>query len=706
MRPGDIDLDAGRVAPTKAAAVFGASAARTLVRRLLDVSFDQLVSLALFACACVMLGFYLVVSYRALLHSDATMKLLLAEQMAKQFTLFPRDWNYINDIPIIYPNLLAAPLSLFFAPSFGLHALVDLVAAGLVLYAAYVSARAIGINGPLRWLVPTLLASGLSGEFAEVTFGQSAYSCLIFILLLLAGWGARVAGDAPNRLRDSVRAGDLAGIVALLVLCVCAGPRGLATYAAPFLLATAGAYVLAADGRNSLRARVLRLGLHAGIATIIGGLIFIALTHVLRFSAGAIAQTFSGSAQIANHLQLLSLNWLQMFDALPPAGSPFSPILAGVFAARFGMAVLLFFLPLLMLLRVGAIPSATLRFLVLLHAAVFASTLYLLIFTGVMVDEIHGAPRYLIPLLPTALLITVTWLRDIGQTWRINATRAGWIAALTMLTLAPGQLLAPAFAQWPNIHAGWRQNRHASLIAALQQAGLHRGFAGYWNANVISVLSGGDVRVAPVAIGDGTLPIPFHHLTSETWYASDWSAGPTFIVLDNVDQRAINRPALDAALGAPTRTMQVPGFEVLVYPFNVGERLGYAAQPFVRPPRMTPLTCAASFVPLDDHLQLHAQTFGVTRIHATNRSNLIWSQNSIPAFNPGLRIVSSNGTVSEMRAPLPHAVKPGESIDIVVPFRVPAAGQYTLYFSFVSEGDAWCGDLAANWVKVPLSVEP
>lgn len=672
-----------------------------------SAGLDRWFSLGLFFLAASILGFYLTVTYRFLFHSDSAMKLLLAEQMAKNFTLFPRDWNYVNDIWLVFPSLVAAPLSLFFAPSLALHTFVDVVVAGLVLYAAYVAARAVGIEGPLRWFVPTLLASGFSTHYAENVFGQSAYSATLFTLLLLSGWGARYLANSSIEGRASRRHGDLFGIAVLLVTCVAEGPRGLASYAAPLLFAIVGVYVSGGADRKGLRHGAKRLGFSAAVATVAGGLLFLVLIRFVRYGEGAVAQHFSNPSQIANHLRLLVSNWLELFDALPPADMQFSAIWAAVFAARLGMALLTFFLPLFLLPGLRSRNSPALSFLVLLHAGVLITTSYLFIFTGVVVDEVHGRPRYLIPLVPTAVLVMALWLQLKCREWGINAVRVSWILAIAILDLAPIQMALPAFQQWPVLTRGLRPNPHASLVAALRNADLHRGFAGYWNAGAISVLSGGDVRAAPVDMRDGTLPAAYHHLTSDQWYASAWANGPTFLALDHDDQRQINRPALDAILGTPTSILHVDNFEILVYPFNISDRLGLSAQPFVRLPKMTPTTCAAENVLITQNIELSAHAFGALRVHATNRSNIVWSQTSIPHFNPGLRIIDAAGkTVSEYRGLLPHGVKPGEDVEISVPFRAPDAGHYSLNFSFIAEGDSWCGNAAANWAKGSLTVNP
>lgn len=678
---------------------------RRMTTRTTRAGFDKTISVALFALAAAMLAFYLIVTYRSQFHSDAAMKLLLAEQMSRQFTLFPRDWNYVNDIPVIFPSLIAAPLSWFFAPSLELHSLVDVLSAGLVLFAAYVGSRAIGINGPLRLLAPTLLASGFSSQFAETVFGQSAYSGILFALFLLAGWGARYL-EGSNRLPLGTRR-SLLGVGILVLANVVGGVRGLASVAVPLLLASAAAYALGGVGRGDHRESAKRLGICTGVATITGSVVSLLLHELSHVHDFATAQAFSDTARITLHLQLLIQNWFVLFDALPPAGSSFRIAIAGIFAARMGIAVVCALLPVLLLLRIGSISSAKLRFLVLFQGFLMATTLYALLFTGVIGDEVHGVPRYLTPLVPVSLLIVVLWLQESARELAINATRVGWLWACTMLVLSPSQLLVPAFSAWPSVHS-LRTNPRASIASALKSAGLTRGFATYWNANSISVLSGGDVRVASVNIANGTLPTASRYLSSEQWYADDWAPSSTFLLMNQAESAALNRPALDAQLGAPASILNIGQFVVLIYPFNLGQKLGFPAQPFVSLPKMTSATCAAEIVALETRMELPPNAFGTLHVRATNRSNMLWSQNSAGPFLPAIRLVASNNTaISEFRSSLPRAVKPGESLVLALPFRAAATtGDYTIYSSFVADGDAWCGDLARNWVKVPLSVKP
>jgi hypothetical protein len=676
---------------------------RMTVRRWARI--EGAVTLCLFAAAATMLAFYLVVTYRSMIHSDAAMKLTLAQEMATQWTLFPRGWNYVNDIVIIFPTLISAPLSLLFAPSFPLHAFVDVVAAGFVLLAAYLAARAVGIEGPLRWLPATMLASGLSPDFAEAVFGQSAYSGTVLILLLIAGSAARFLAEPSQGQTQSRARRDLAIIALLIIGGVAGGQRGIATYAAPLMLALVAYRMISVDENFAPRQRAQRLFALSIVATVAGGFAFVALMHSVNFHQGAIGQPFSTNAQIINHMALVTGNWLTLFDALPPGGQRFSVLVAALFAIRMTICVVVFFLPLFLLACLNSL-SAQLRFLVLLHVSILAATLYMLLFTGILVDEARGAPRYLVPMIPTALLVFALWLQNVSSRLKLNDAILGCCASLALLLLSPMHLVAPAFANWPYVSQGFRQNPHADIARFLEDSGLHKGFAGYWNAGITTVLTGGHVQVAPVSISDGALPVPFHHLTAEHWYAVDPSLTSSFLLLDQADQTRLNRPALDMAVGMPMRTLKSGGYDVLVYPFDISERLGFASEAYVALPRMTAATCAAEFAPLEESLVLAPHAFAALRVHATNRSSITWSQNSHPYFDPGMRILDAGGhQVAEFRAGLPKAVPPGENVELTLPFRAPALGEYTLYFSFVAEGDAWCGALTSNWVKVHLSVK-
>ena len=669
-------------------------------------TFDRTISIALLFVGAMMMVFYLTVGYRSQMHSDSSMKLLLGAEMARQWTLFPRDWYYINDIWIIFPSLIAAPLSLLLKPSMFLHGVVDVVAFACVSWAAYVAARAVGISGGLRWFVATMLATGLSLAFAEMVFAQSAYSAIVFTLLLLAGSGARFfAKIAIGNLQWRRR--DMATVAGLLVVSVASGPRGIATYFAPMLFAAGGMWLIGARN-NALRAGAIPMVVLVCGAAVVGGCAFLVLLHTVRYLSGAAMQVYATPEEIAAHLRLASMNWLMIFDALPPGGQRFSPLAGGIQAARMAVAAVLFALPIALVLRIRRLKSTPLQFLVLFQIGLLCTTGYMLIFTNLLVDTTWGVPRYVMPLVPVALLVFALWLQETAPALRLNATRIGWVPVLVMLSLSPRQLIGSGLAQWPHLDGGTRQNAHADLVTTLRGAGLHRGYAEYWDATILTILSGSDVEVAPILLDENGLPVPHRYLGAERWYTPSWAGDVSFLCVNSASPNHTNVTALAIAAGTPTRTLHTGIYDVLVFPTNLSASLAFTRERAEPHPAVSKALCATSAAAATPELELRPGQLGTFVVHATNTSELPWKRNYAPPFNPGLRIVDANGAiVADVRGMLSGDVPPGASTDIPIALRAPAQiGDYTLYFSFVAEGQAWCGDLGAGWAQARLTVAP
>lgn len=675
--------------------------------RFSGADIDRTVSLALFVAAVVMLVFYLAVTYLSTLNSDSAMKLMLGQEMAHQFSLVPRGWDYENDIPIIFPSLIAAAFAMFVVPSYPMHVAVDIVAAGLLLYAAYAASRAVGISGPLRWFAPTLMASGISKDFAEFVFGQSAYSGSLFALFVIAGCGARYLSAPPEVRNHLSRRSDALAVGLIICAGVAGGARGLAAYALPTLSALLASYVFANRQVDIVRQRTRALLLTSIAATCVGGLCFLFLLSRVSFHSGSIPHSLSDVSHISHNICTSAKNWLALFGSLPDSVMPLSGLTAIPYAARFAFALIAFFLPLALLVRVRQIESASLRFLIFLHVSLLGALGSVCIFTGMLDHEPNGIPRYFSPLLATSFLIFGLWLQTFGARNWFPAARIGWVCALAFLTFSPRLLVAPAFADWSRPSLGLATNPRTQIISALENAGLTNGYASYWSANAITVLSGGRISALPILFDDSGLPRRQHHMTADRWFEQPMGGARFFLLLDPSDKSYVNRAALEKLLGPPIGSLNAGNFEAIVYPTAQQERLGFSApkQPVVVP--KAPATCSAAYEALGGRMELKPNAFGNLRVRATNRSTLAWSPDSSGNFGPGLRIDDMKGLeITELRARLPHTVAAGESVVLDIPLRAPEVGEYTVKFSFVIEGYAWCGNLGANWASVPLSVKP
>src|SRR5205814_3138035 len=100
---------------------------------------------------------------------------------------------------------------------------------------------------------------------------------------------------------------------------------------------------------------------------------------------------------------------------------------------------------------------------------------------------------------------------------------AGAVAAALLVlgvraAAVPGQLASPA-----------ASGSAAPVEAWLLAHGFSRGYAGYWDADIMTLESHGRLQVLPVT-GAGDRVAPFHYLSTERWYR-DPGAHARYLVL-------------------------------------------------------------------------------------------------------------------------------------------------------------------------------
>jgi hypothetical protein len=118
------------------------------------------------------------------------------------------------------------------------------------------------------------------------------------------------------------------------------------------------------------------------------------------------------------------------------------------------------------------------------------------------------------------------------------------------------------------------QAKREALIAFLQSQGLRYGYATYWNAGAISVLSAQQVRIRQILVSNG-LPIPTRHLSSDRWYSPSAWEGETFMLLTKSEAQQVDWELLDRYRVKPSKALKFDDWEVFVFPSNLAKDLPY-----------------------------------------------------------------------------------------------------------------------------------
>lgn len=400
----------------------------------------------------------------------------------------------------------------------------------------------IGIATP-----PLLLLPLLAQAFHSTTFVNG------ILLAATLVWLAR---------RPRVTAPHVVAVAALVAvvtgLDVASDPLLLVTGVAP-LLAAAALVAWRLRGRRSVETLVAVGGVSV-VALAVAGVTTLVMRHLGYHVIGLPLQV--ASPQRANdNATLLGHLVLDMFNGRLGGGDPVR-IACGVLAVA---AVLV---PLWAVLRVAtsanpATPPAgaergPARELFLAFWG-FTAVFLAIAFAGTTLALDANSIRYLPPLF-YAVAATVPFI-PVGRSAIALAVAFVGVAGAVLLSRAQ---LVQDFNVEPQ--------DARPLIALLEQHGLHRGYAGYWQANLLTWESGGAIESRAVQQSSECRPrepgwfCPYPIFSISDWYAPD--GGPTFLIRERGGSFVPDPPPVSAP--KPRETFSYGRFDVYVYDGDVG----------------------------------------------------------------------------------------------------------------------------------------
>lgn len=506
---------------------------------------------------------FILYGYQPYFNSDSATKNLLAQEMYETGRFFPPEWVYVNgDLMVVFGHLFILPLLPFFDNGYGLHAASGLVSTVLILLGVWLVSGILSRSTATRMLCVATVASGVSLTMAESIFGQVSYGTVFYLgcFTLYFGW----------RYMNAQGRAAWAWATALFVLSVLlfwSNPqRALASYALP-LAAAAAAYLTAVlpDGGARMRSSVVHTG--AMLALLAVGAVVGIVLHgwalgQLQNTAGAGAARWLPFEGMADNLVHTFHGLVALLGGLPQEMGEVTTA-EGLYQGirLLAAAALLVLLPL-------ALTSALkdrhegLRYVAGFATASLALFLFLHVTTTIpdMADPASTARYLAAPVLFGLLLVAAT----------VMDRRSGWVfrisGAIVLLVLATSAFSLPSGA------AAARMDPRQQLVALLRAEGLGYGYASYWNAGALTVLSDHDVKVRQVIVDKG-LPIPMRHLASDRWYeAHEWT-GKTFLLLHQSEAASLNGDAMRAYMGEPAKTIRFKDYRIYVFTRNLAQVL-------------------------------------------------------------------------------------------------------------------------------------
>ncbi len=670
--------------------------------------------------------FYQLVTYRIIFHSDSAIVNVLAGEIVRTGQFFPKEWYYGNgDIWIVFNHAIIVPLLFFFKNGFAVHAASGLVFTAFVLASLLYFGKRLQLSNTALLALLATTFTGVSAYVSESFFGQMslgyAWGFLFLILTLGVLLPIRSRQDA---LRDYQHFTALGILLFLLGL---TGVRVLFSILLP-LFAVLVTMFCVKYVRDGLRRETTTLARHCVfeannyslLVFLMGFCLFfygsglllnrIWLIHTVSFMDIASTLAVTSFDQVTRHFELFIEGYLfsagiglqQGSEAILPTfyNAPIVSLSGVEMIFRILLFGWLFFLPWVLLLKVGKITNRLLFTLVIFYCFSFFLTLIFYLFSNDLAIEMP-AIRYFALLQILSTTISVVFLLYLVDTWGYRVWHLYFVVLVIHSAFSWQHLVGDGLAQNEKGDLILKKSRYETLISLLREKNLRYGYAGYWNASVNTVLSDGDVRIAGVDIRSHGIS-PFRVLTSEAWYRPSFYRGPTFLVLSDEERELVKDYAL-VKLGKPTITYDIDEFHVIVYDYNIMDKL-YDRDPIVR--MREPL-------PADDRqgrlgrcpesLDIIANEPMNIPLQVWNLSQEIWSSSGAFPVNVGAHLLAPDGKSVRpdiLRASLPGMLQKGEQVEVSVVLPPVVAGDYLLSVDLVQEGVAWFN----NTCQIRLSV--
>lgn len=511
---------------------------------------------AFFALCALMTAVYLIAGYGAYLDSDMSSELVLARQLVSERALFSPQWYYSTEVRLLNTQLVFTPLMAAFGGDWQLvRTLGCMILLAVQAVCSLYAAQAIGAKLPYALAFAGLGVCVCSPLYAQnVIIGAYYIPHAVLTLLMLGLYGSWI------RRRGGWRA------AALLVLAFVMGLSSI-RYLLAAIVPLAGAalwqFVFPAGGEADRRTpeqlKEVGLGLGVGAAGAAGYVLGKRLLPML-FHISADYYGNVGYASFSQHdlgMQLQSVAYGLLYAMGFEEGVP----LFGAQGILNALVLLELFVSTLLVLRaLKNGPDTAGRGAVL--TLVFAFALSLASF--VLLRSVYF-DRYWLPVMMLGAPVLALCLSR-----EKNAVLRG----LSMLLFAGTVLLCSASTMYYSMRSpqlvrdGW-----LDVVRVAEENGLAKGYATFWNANVITEASDGAIDVAGVewVREDGRVcgMEPFYWLETDRDFAADAPDAPVFLLIgewegDGFEAMLSRMQAREAACSEWFRFYIVPSQEMLL----------------------------------------------------------------------------------------------------------------------------------------------
>ena len=426
----------------------------------------------------------------------------------------------------------------------------------LIIIGVYIVCKQANLSTNRATGITAIFAAGISGFVAENLYGQGSYGAIFCISIYTIYF--YIKSEKSSKInKNSIF------FALLIILSTWSNPfRAFISYILPLAFA-----IIHLNFKNNSKEKILKNLVIIGVSVTIGILAHkITMRYVQNTSGVSSALWLAPENMLRNFL----LSWkgiLSLLGGTPPENFPIISINGLVYAIRLSACIFLIVIIPSQLKKITSTYNYQLQFLACFSLMALGLTAFIMICTTLpdMNDPVQSS-RYLVPPILLLVMLNFSVLPKKVGTVKIAIVVCGLIYAFS----APLAYKYSDNSSRPALNDQESRNNRFRLIKFLEENNLHYGYGGYWNSGVISVFSGGIVRVRQILVPDG-VPAPSRYLSSNTWYNPNYWDGETFLLLTPPEASTVDWNKLAKMNIVPYKKLEFNGMQIFVFKYNLAK---------------------------------------------------------------------------------------------------------------------------------------
>ena len=492
--------------------------------------------------------YYITVGFKSEFHADCTDTIMWANASHESGHIYDENFSYACFLPFGI-NLIMQPLISIFGLSLKAHII------GMLGYLTLLVVFFCLMLKEMHWNLRSICFAGLvmlavtvsSSKLREIFWQHTIYYSLglLFIVIglylyfrLLNLSNKRQSLDPKDKKAQRLFLHFLITFVCLAVFVMFTATDGisaLSIFAIPFIAAIF-AEAFANDSNKIFSLKTLKT---FGSAAIFGVMIILGIKLNERWIGDMTAgyqeaySAYSGMSTWIEHIQNLPLAWMRLFGVEDMSGQPLFEKNSILNLLRLAASIILAVMPVIATCYYSKIKKAkgsqALRIWIWIHWASSA-----IVLVGYVCGLLSSADWRLTPIIGTSLMLSIIFVHYIA----VSKISSGRIIALISIPVILVSILNIQGLINLSKKDYEKENYLFGLTELLEEAGLSYGYATFWNANAITLISDSEVKVRDVNVSEYGVSKRLYQSSSE-WYKDQPGQDKYFLLLTSYEYSTI-----------------------------------------------------------------------------------------------------------------------------------------------------------------------